>query len=299
MSTENLKLRFNFSNTLIGAVLATAVVTVTMLISGTDIVKALGVMLVGGDATQNAQYAAGGFMHLFIGVSYGILYALLFAPIREWNKLIKGVVFGVFITALALSFMPIMASLLAGNSVSAANPCNAQIHNVCHMVAQNSCNPCGSNASNPCSTQGMKSSNPCTTNIANPCNGKMINACNPCADKVRNPCNPCGLKTSNPCSTSTQGIISSNPCMNPCLANSENPCDMKASKSLGENPCNHRVVKMSKPSQQHSSVSTNPCAAANPCGGSGGSGNPYASLTSLINHLFFGLTLAFFIRKPE
>lgn len=245
MSTSSVKHIPNLTHIMVGGLLATVVVTITMLISGTDIAKGLGIMLIGGNASETAQYGAGGVMHLAVGIAYSALYAFLFSPVTEWNRLIKGIIFGVFVTAIALSFMPMMASMLAGDAKSASNPCAAQAHNPCSTKMSNACNPCSAMHKNPC------------------------------ASTMHNACNPCGMKASN-------------------------PCNMNASKSWGENPCSQRVIKMSKPNQQHMAAnSSNPCAASNPCGSGAMSGNSYAALISLINHIFFGLTLAFFIRRPE
>ncbi|HFE37329.1 MAG TPA: hypothetical protein ENK06_02765 [Gammaproteobacteria bacterium] len=245
MSSASHQSDFNLTTTIIGGVVATLVVTATLYVSGTDIVKSLGMMLLGSNATPAEIYAAGGVMHLGVGIAYGLLYTLLFAPVYDWNGVTKGLVFGVFVTALALSFMPVAASFLSSNALSSENPC-FQTHNACNPCAtsKNVCNPC------------------------NPCGVIMKNACH-----TANSCNPCGN--------------------NPCGSQKRNSCSM----NLSSNPCGQHNIKMSKP-HRHTSTTVNPCAGANPCGG-GKTSDPYASLTSLINHLFFGLTLALFIRRPD
>ncbi len=193
----------NWGRALFAGLVATVAMTVTMAVFGTNFVRVLGMMLAP-TASLPAQYLAGGIVHLFTGLFYAVLYAILFASVRGWSRAMKGVVYGLAITAIALVTMPIAASMMGGGAA----------------------NPCAPRATDPC----------------NPCN-----PCNPCAGKARagaeNPCNPCGPKEA----------------MNPC-----NPCSPKASS----NPCN-------------------------PCNPAGGAASPYGGVVSLINHLIYGLVLAF------
>ena len=161
-------------------------------------------------------------MHLMVGVGYGLLYSAVVAPVRRWPAVMKGLVFGLSITAIALAAMPIMAAVMSRGGTS--NPCN----------------PCAGKSSNQASQKS-----------------KPANPCNPCAAK--NPCNPCAAKNAN------SGSSAPNAC---------NPCGTKKAPSSG-NPCGVAAAG-------------NPC---NPCGGGGGS--PYSGLISLINHVIFGLALAF------
>jgi len=208
--------RTRLANVLLAGVAATIVVTITMLMSGTDIIMALGGMLLGMDAGVTERYLAGGVVHLSVGLAYAVFFALFFAPVREWNKITKGVIFGFFITVMALVFMPLGASMLSGKAVTqASNPCAAGI-------TTNPCNPCMSKAVNPCAM-----GNPCAAKMANPCNpctSKSMNPCaagNPCSTghaktmKMAQPCNPCAPKMSNPCAAG-------NPC-NPCGGGGGNP----------------------------------------------------------------------------
>ena len=43
----------------------------------------------------------------------------------------------------------------------------------------------------------------------------------------------------------------------------------------------------------------NPSGGANPCNPCGGGGSPYGGLISLVNHLIYGLTLAFVYGKRK
>ncbi|MCA1579647.1 MAG: hypothetical protein LC794_20050 [Acidobacteria bacterium] len=137
----------------------------------------------------------------------------------------KGLVFGLSITAIALAAMPIMAAVMSRGGTP--NPCNPCSGKAAGAQQSNPCNPCARKSGNQAGQQS-----------------KPTNPCNPCAAK--NPCNPCGAKNAN------SGSSAPNAC---------NPCGVAAG-----NPCN-------------------------PCGGGGGS--PYSGLISLINHVIFGLALAF------
>ena len=168
--------KVNWVNLIVASVIATAIVTISMLISGTDIVKALGAMILGGGADTNMQYLVGGLFHLSVGISYGFLFTLFFAPVSEWNKFIKGVVFGFVMTATALTLMPVMATMMGDVTKPAANPC-----------ASKAMNPCSIKSANPCS-------NPCSINRVNPCNHcAAVKTAKPSIPV--NPCNPCSPKS--------------------------------------------------------------------------------------------------------
>lgn len=205
--------RVDWGRALIAGLVATAAITVSMALFGMNIMKSLGAMMIGAGASATTQYIAGGLFHLLVGLFYGLVYAALVAPVRRWGALLKGAVFGLAITAIALAVMPVMAAMMGGGG--AANPCN----------------PCGAK------TAGAAQSNPC----------------NPCAAK--NPCNPCAAKRE-----STGGAP-------PAGGGAKNAC---ATAGAG-NPCN-------------------------PCGGGS---SPYGGMVSLVNHLIFGLALAFVYGRPS
>lgn len=253
----------NWSRAILAGLIATVAITVTLGLFGNNIMKSLGAMILGPGASAGAQYMAGGVMHLMVGLFYGIVYAWFFGPVREWSRFTRGAVFAATITAIALVAMPLMGAMMGGGG--AGNPCN----------------PCAGGAEKPPATQAA---NPC-----NPCAGKAQsgaqNPCNPCAAKGAAP-NPCAAK--NPCNPSAarppQGeAAGSSAPQNPC-----NPCAAKAGTAPAQNPCN--------PCAGNSGAGTpNACsrAGANPCNPCGGGGSPYAGLISLINHLVYGLILAF------
>ena len=95
----------NWRSAIVAGLVATVVITITLALSGTNIMKALGGMMLGASAGATAQYMLGGLVHLMIGVLYGVVFAALFAPVSGWNTVTKGAVFGIAITALALALM--------------------------------------------------------------------------------------------------------------------------------------------------------------------------------------------------
>lgn len=80
----------NWGSAIIAGLVGAVAITITLALSGTNIMKMLGVMMLGSGASVAAQYMAGGLVHLMIGVLYGVVYAALFAPVSAWNKIIKG-----------------------------------------------------------------------------------------------------------------------------------------------------------------------------------------------------------------
>ncbi|MFQ5487325.1 MAG: hypothetical protein ACE5ET_02625 [Gammaproteobacteria bacterium] len=229
------------------------------------------------DAGDTMRYLVGGVIHFSVGLAYSVIFALVFAPVTEWDRVTKGVVFGFVITVVALTMMPVAATMLSRSAGSAAaNPC---------AVASAAANPCGGVMANPCAK--------------NPCGGSMVNACNPCAQNpcaaagMGNPCNPCAKNpcgggmgnACNPCAKNPCGAGMANAC-NPCA---KNPCGSKRNliemKHPAGNPCAPRVA----------ANPCNPCAAGNPCGGGGG-GNSYAGLISLVNHIALAMVISFMVR---
>jgi hypothetical protein len=180
---------------LVAGLIATAVITVTLALSGQNIMKMLGGMLAPG-ASTGAQYGLGGAVHLAIGLTYGLLYAWLLGPVRRRGRAIKGVLYGAALAGVALAVMPAAGAMMSGG---AGNPCG--------VAAKNPCNPCGGTA---------QAENPC-----NPCNSKAAaNPCNPCHPKAAaNPCNPCHPQSgaANPCGGKTAAA-------NPCGGGAGNPC---------------------------------------------------------------------------
>ncbi|HVT44516.1 MAG TPA: hypothetical protein VMT00_09000 [Thermoanaerobaculia bacterium] len=252
----------NWSSALIAGLVATAAITMTLALFGTNIMKMLGSTMLGEEASAAAQYTVGGMLHLTVGLVYGILFAWLFGPVAIWNRLLKGIVYGLAVTAVALATMPVMMAMMGGGG--AANPCAAS-------------NPCTA-AGNPSMQQGAMSGG--AVSAGNPC---APGASNPCAPDASNPCapsttaeNPCAAEPSNPCQPPAAAANPCNPCKEAHAANPCNPCGAANAPKTAGNACG--------------AGAGNPC---NPCGGSGG---PFDGMISLINHLVYALGLAFAYR---
>lgn len=181
--------RIHWGRAITAGLIATIVMTIVMVLMKMNLLKMLGSMIVGSNASAGMQYAAGGAMHMMIGVVYGVIYAAIVGWLVEWNRFIKGAMYGLAIAAIALAAMPVMSAMMGGGS-------GAQ-------------NPCGGGAMNPChGKQAAGAMNPChgkeAAGAMNPCHGKqtagaMMNPCHPAAAKnpchaggAGNPCNPCG-----------------------------------------------------------------------------------------------------------
>lgn len=171
----------NWSRAITAGFIATIVITISLALSGMNIMKSLGAMMLP-NASVALQYLAGGIFHFMVGLVWGVLYAWLFGRVREWGPFLKGTVYGLTITAVALAVMPLMAMILPGGREGAANPCS----------------PCASApaVANPC--------NPCANKAANPCNPCAKNACSTASAK--NPCNPCGGGGQSPTSSAVSAI---------------------------------------------------------------------------------------------
>lgn len=199
------RIRIHWGRAITAGLAATIVMTIVMVLMKMPLLKMLGSMIVGSNAGAGVQYAAGGAMHLMIGVAYGVIYAAIVGRVVEWNPFIMGVIYGLAIAAIALATMPVMAAMMGGGGSGAQNPC-------------------GGGAMNPC--HGKQ-----TAGAMNPCHGQ-----------------------------SAPG--------NPCHPPAKNPCTAGKSGSPG-NP------------------------------GSGGGGSPWAGVLSVVNHLVYGLTLAFVYGKAR
>jgi hypothetical protein len=156
----------NWSRALLAGLAATVVMTIVMVAMGMNLMKSLGAMMVGQNASPGLQYAVGGTIHLMIGLIYGFIFAWLFGRVTEWNRFIKGAVYGLAIAAIAFAAMPLMSSM-GGGGKSASSPC--------HTAKGGAMNPChGKEAMNPCHPkEGRAAMNPCHPQqaAANPCGG--------------------------------------------------------------------------------------------------------------------------------
>ncbi|HEV8657279.1 MAG TPA: hypothetical protein VGS96_01515 [Thermoanaerobaculia bacterium] len=173
--------RIHWGRAIGAGLIATIVMTIVMVALKMNLVKSLGSMIVGSNASLALQYTVGGAIHLMIGIVYGIIFAALVARVAEWNRFIKGTVYGLAIAAIAFAAMPLMSAMLGGGG-GAQNPCGrkqtAGAMNPCHPQAGAPMNPCHpKTAMNPCHPSGSRQS------AKNPCHS---------GGGAGNPCNPCG-----------------------------------------------------------------------------------------------------------
>jgi len=67
-------------------------------------------------ATQTAQNLAGAAGALVIGQVYGLLYAVLFAPVKLWGRLLRALIASLFIDFLSILTMPGAAAVTWANA---------------------------------------------------------------------------------------------------------------------------------------------------------------------------------------
>jgi hypothetical protein len=175
---------FRFGRALVAGLLGTAAMTALMYgwpllgLPRMDIVAALG----GVFPFNLSPYVLGSLVHLGIGVSLALIYALFFDPWLPGPGWLRGALFSFIpwlfaITLLGPSLL-VASEVFKGKEAIAANPCSVS-------------NPCVVRPANPCSVNQPKS-NPCAPKASNPCAAKA----NPCA--VANPCGAGSTSSSGP-----------------------------------------------------------------------------------------------------
>ncbi len=163
-----------FGRALLAGSLATVAMTLLMYgwplvgLPRMDIVGALG----GVFPFDLSPYVIGSLIHLGIGISIGLIYALFFDPWLPGPGWLRGALFSLAPWLFAITLLGpgllMVSELFKGKEAVAANPCSVS-------------NPCAVRPANPCSVSPVRS-NPCVPKASNPCG---VNA-NPCA--VANPC---------------------------------------------------------------------------------------------------------------
>jgi hypothetical protein len=164
----------NLSSALLGGLVGTLAMTALMYaaplmgLPPMDLLQALGGLFPLGIS----PYVVGGLIHLGIGVTLALLYALIFDRILPGPAWVRGALFSFLPWLFAITLMgPTMAWLQA-----AVNP---------PVEAQTVVNPCGAlKPANPCGvTPAIQAANPC---------GIQPKAANPCGTLAPKPANPCG-----------------------------------------------------------------------------------------------------------
>ena len=133
-----------------------------------DILVALG----GVFPFQTSPYVVGALIHVGIGASLGLLYALLFEPWLPGPGWLRGALFSIIPWIFAITLLgPLLQTAneffrgkeaVAANPGAVSNPCAVRSANPCAAVQTN---PCSVGAGNPCASNR----NPCAA--ANPCGG--------------------------------------------------------------------------------------------------------------------------------
>ncbi len=155
-----------FGRALLAGLLGTAAMTILMYgwplvgLPAMDIIGALG----GVFPFDLSPYFLGSLVHLGMGTSLALIYALLFDPWLPGPRWFRGALFSILpwlfaITLLGPSLL-LASEFLKGKEAVAANPCS---------VIQAKSNPCAPKVSNPCGVNGGVNANPCA--VANPCGG--------------------------------------------------------------------------------------------------------------------------------
>lgn len=175
---------FKFGRALLAGFLGTVSMTILMYgwplvgLPSMDIVAALG----GVFPAEISPYIVGSLIHIGIGISLALGYALFFDPWLLGPGWLRGALFSLIpwlfaITLLGPSLL-LASELLKGKEAVAANPCSVA-------------NPCAVRPGNPCSVN-LSKSNPCAPVASNPGGVKA----NPCA--VANPCGASNASSSGP-----------------------------------------------------------------------------------------------------
>lgn len=119
-----------------------------------------------------SPYVPGSFIHLGIGISMGLIYALFFDSWLPGPGWLRGALFSLLPWLFAITLLgpslQVASEFFRGKEAIAGNPCS---------VSQ----PCAVRPSNPCSVNQLQP-NPCAVKSSNPCGVSR----NPCA--VANPC---------------------------------------------------------------------------------------------------------------
>lgn len=165
---------FRFVRAILAGFLGTISMTVLMYgwplvgLPSMDIIAALG----GVFPFNISPYVMGSLVHVGIGISLALIYALSFDRWLPGPGWLRGALFSLVPWLFAITLLgpslQIASDLFKGEEAVAANPCSIS-------------NPCAARPANPCSVNQTKS-NPCALKVSNPCGVKA----NPCA--VANPC---------------------------------------------------------------------------------------------------------------
>ncbi len=156
---------FKFGRALLAGLLGTISMTILMYgwplvgLPSMDIMATLG----GVFPFEISPYVVGSLVHIGIGISLALIYAMFFDSWLPGPGWFRGALFSLapwfFAITLLGPTLQVASGLFKGEeAVAAANPCS--VSNPC---AVRPANPCAASASNPCAVKA----NPCA--VANPC----------------------------------------------------------------------------------------------------------------------------------
>lgn len=167
---------FRFGRAILAGFLATVAMTILMYgwplvgLPRMDVMAALGGVFPFGIS----PYIVGSLIHVGIGISLAVVFALFFDSWLPGPGWLRGALFSLAPWLFAITLLGpslLIASeffngkpAIAANPCSVANPCAVRRANPC-SVNQSKSNPCAAVASNPCAVKA----NPCA--VANPCGG--------------------------------------------------------------------------------------------------------------------------------
>lgn len=187
----------NWSSAIMAGLIASIVMTLTMLLFGMNVMRTLGGLLMGSEASVASQYFAGGLMHLLVGVIYACIYAMYVAPWTGTHRVVKAFIYGTLLTVIAFFGMPVMAKALT-KVRNADNPCmqgevdgRLKRHhkglNPCMNVGNGERVDPGPHLTGPSRlSRNYKGNDPAASA------DRAMAAMNPCGDSYAgNPCNPC------------------------------------------------------------------------------------------------------------
>lgn len=171
-----------FGKTILAGFLGTVAMTMLMYgwplvgLPSMDIIAALG----GVFPFNISPYVMGSLVHVGMGISLALIYALFFDRWLPGPGWLRGALFSLVPWLFAITLLgpslQIASDLFKRKEAVAANPCSVA-------------NPCAVQPANPCSVNPAKS-NPCAPQVSNPCGVRA----NPCA--VTNPCGASNTSTS-------------------------------------------------------------------------------------------------------
>ena len=163
---------FRFGRAVLAGFFGTVVMTILMYgwplvgFPPMDIIAALGGIF----PFDLSPYILGSLIHLGIGISLALAYALLFDPWLPGPGWLRGALFSLLPWLFAITLLGpgllIASEFFKGKPVAAVNPCAVRPANPCAVNPSKS-NPCAPIANNPCAVKV----NPCAVASANPCSG--------------------------------------------------------------------------------------------------------------------------------